>query len=271
MMGDESSVIDDLKHSQNVAVRVPLAEVAYGVRFVAPEFDVIRFGEYRQLIKDQFPKHSVVPPILAQRSTDPFNQTIEVPSLPRLWFESGNRLIQLQSDRFIYNWRRVGGLQEKYPGYPILFKEFRERWEQFVGYTRTAFQLPLHIEELSLTYINQIRDADSSQIATFSFRNEVPIGDLPSPDVWISQLRFSLAEENAKLTVSARPAIDLSTREQVTQLDVIVESMKAPSSDNSADFHAWFETAHDLVHRGFRALVRREQRSQWGFVDDNGG
>jgi uncharacterized protein (TIGR04255 family) len=268
MMGEELSIEGGALEGQGQTRQVPLSEVAYGVRFVAPEFDVVHFGEYHELIKAAFPKHQMVPPVPTQR-VDQQIQTIQVPTLPRVWFESGTRLIQLQSDRFLYNWRRIDGASENYPGFEVVFGEFRERYDEFFGFAKRAFRLPLHIEELSLTYINQIQGATSSQVPTFSFRSEPVHSDLPAPDVWISQLRFTLTEENAKLTVSARPAINLQTQEQITQLDVTVESIKPPPFDDLTSLYAWYEAAHRLVHRGFRSLVSRERRTQWGFVDDD--
>lgn len=269
MMGGASSSEGGALGSAGLPIIVPLVEVAFGVRFVAPEFDVIQFGEYYQLIRERFPTRSMAVPIATRQVSDQINQTIEVPTLPRVWFEQGTRLIQLQSDRWVYNWRQTSRAPEKYPGFEVLFSEFSERWEQFLAFTGAAFQLPLHIEELSLTYVNQIRDVASLQTPIFSFRERPPADDLPVPELWVTQLRFALAKENAKLNVSARPAIHIETQERMTQLDVSVESIKAPRAENLAQSYAWFESAHALVHRAFRGLVRKEWRSQWGFADDN--
>jgi uncharacterized protein (TIGR04255 family) len=271
MMGKASSSESGTAERTGGAISVPLTEVAYGVRFVAPQFDVVQFGEYYHLIKDTFPQHRMVVPIATQQATDQINQTIEVPTLPRVWFERGTRLIQLQSDRFIYNWRQVSSKPEEYPGFDVVFGEFRERWEQYLKFAGKAFALPLHIEELSLTYINQIRDVEHLDTPIFTFRAEPASDALPAPELWVSQLRFALAKENAKLTVSARPAIHLATQERMTQLDVVVESIKAPAAEDTPQSYAWFEAAHELVHRGFATLVRKEWRKQWGFVDDNNG
>ncbi len=249
------------------AGNVPLVEVAFGVRFVAPEFDVVNFGEYYQLIRDDFATRKMVAPIATQESTDLVTQTVQVPTLPRVWFEQGTRLIQLQSDRFVYNWRKDATTEEPYPGFAELFAEFRERWAQFRDFAARTFQLPLHIEELSLTYVNQIRSADGMEPPIFNFRAEPLTDDLPKPEHWVSQLRFALVEENAQLTISARPAIYLVTQERMTQLDVVVGSRDAPPAEDTEQFYFWFDAAHSLVHRGFKGLVRKEWRAKWGFAE----
>ena len=55
-----------------------------------------------------------------------------LPPLPRCWFlnDTETRLIQLQADRFIHNWRKVTG-KEEYPRYEAIRDEFIDRWDEF--------------------------------------------------------------------------------------------------------------------------------------------
>jgi len=245
-------------------IRVPLNEVAYGTRFVAPDFDVVHFGEYYQLVKDEFLKRQMVPAIARPSAISQGVPTIELSALPRVWFIQASRLIQLQTDRFIYNWRRLDDSEEKYPGFQDLSAEFRKRWSQFLEFSERSFAIPLMLEELSLTYVNQIHEDERTTSPMFAFRNEA--FDMPHPELWISQLRFVEADGNMRITVGARPSIHVSTQARITQLDMTVESIAAPSN-KVEDVYRWFDEAHALVHRAFKNLVAHEWRALWGFTE----
>lgn len=244
----------------------PLIEVAYGTRFVAPDFGVVHFGQFYERVKAQFPTVRTLGPIIPQPVPD---QVIELPPLPRVWFERGTRLLQLQSDRFIFNWRHVAGIDELYPGYDKLSREFLDQLSTFVTFAKEALQLPMQLIELSLNYVNQLHDAPDAGSPMFVFRNSSFETTLPRPELWISQLRFGFEEQNARLTASARPAIHLQTQSRVTQFDMMVESRQAPTIDDAVAIGKWFDVAHDLVHRAFRSLVHEEWLAQWGFFENH--
>ena len=244
---------------------VPLNEIAFGVRFVAPDFDLVHFGQYFETVKEAFSERQMVPSIAIPQFPAFGAQTIQISTLPRLWLVRESRLIQLQTDRFIYNWRRVDDSPEKYPGFVKIFAEFRERWSAFIAFSRDAFKIPLKVAELSLTYVNQIHDDGSIAAPIFEFRNDNL--DMPAPELWVSQLRFAYPEANMKITVGARPAIHLATQAPVEQLDMTVESISAPANDAAAIID-WYEQAHTLVHHTFKTLIHADWRKKWGFVSE---
>jgi uncharacterized protein (TIGR04255 family) len=247
------------------ATVVPLNEVAYGARFVAPDFSVVHFGEYYDCIRDRYPEHQDVNPIL---KPTPVPEQFEVPGLPRVWFPRGSRLIQLQLDRFNYNWRHgVDPTEKAYPGFEWLFPEFKHEWQIFHAFSKDAFKIPPALVELSLTYVNYIHDIDELDSPIFIFRENEWRKQFPEPEFWSSQFRFVFAEENLRLAVSARPAIQLNTQQRATAFEVTLQSIAVPSFDDHASIFAWFEAAHNKVHFAFRTLVRKEWLTAWGFDD----
>lgn len=251
----------DLTAAQSLAR--PLNEVAFGVRFVAPDFDIVQFGQYFEVVKQHFSQRQMVAAIASSQYIGFGAPIIQVPSLPRLWLTRESRLLQLQVDRFVYNWRRVDDSSEKYPGFDTIFAEFRERWTEFLGFSDAAFSIPIKLAELSLTYVNQIHDDGAvAGRQMFAFRQS-DFG-MPEPELWVSQLRFAFPESNKKITVGARPAIHLATQSNVTQLDMTVESIVPPN--DLEDVLAWYSEAHDLVHRTFKTLIGPEWLTKWGFV-----
>lgn len=244
---------------------VPLNEVAYSVRFVAPDFSVVHFGEYYDCIKERYASHQDVAPIA---KPTPIPEQFELPVLPRVWFPNGSRLIQLQLDRFNYNWRHgVDTSEEKYPGFDVLFREFQAEWDVFHTFTKGAFKIPPALVELSLTYVNYIHAVDSLQSPIFIFRENEWRKELPEPEFWASQFRFVFSEENLKLVVSARPAIQLNTQQPATAFEITLQTLGCPNFDDQDGIFSWFVSAHDKVHFAFRKLVRDEWRAAWGFND----
>jgi len=243
-------------------VSAPLNEVAYGVNFVAPEFNVVHFGEYYDQIRERYPKHKTVAPIARQTQTP---DQFELPSLPRVWFERGNRLIQLQMDRFVFNWRHQADSDERYPGFDGIFPEFQEAWDNFLSFSTRAFTMPLYLEELNLTYINHTEESGKGQSPIFIFRENEWRQDFPELEFWMSQFRFPFVEDNLKLSIAARPAIQLSTQKRVTSFELTVQSIKAPDVSDREGLDQWFTAAHARVHWAFKRLIRREWLMQWGF------
>lgn len=239
---------------------VPLNEVAYGVHFIAPDFSAVHFGEYYERVKQRFPEYQDQPPIL--RPTNVPNQ-LEVPPLPRVWFTRGSRLVQLQMDRLVYNWRH-GHDQAEYPGYNALFSEFREEWLDFREFSKAAFAIPLSLIELNLTYVNYIHEVTDTGTPVFSFQQNDWLHDVQL-DLWSTQLRFSFPNENLRLAVATGPAIQVATQKAANSLSLIVQSMTVPNIDDRAAIFDWFDAAHAKVHWAFRTLVRPELRRRWGF------
>jgi uncharacterized protein (TIGR04255 family) len=253
------------EEGKSVATTVPLNEVAYGVRFIAPDFSVVHFGEYYDCIKERYPSHQDVTPIL---KPTPVPEQFELPALPRVWFPSGSRLIQLQLDRFNYNWRHGADKAEsKYPGFNALFPEFQKEWGIFHAFTKKAFKIPPALVELSLTYVNYIHAVDDLESPIFIFRENDWRRELPEPEYWASQFRFAFPDENLKLIVSARPAIQLNTQQSATAFEITLQSVGCSNFDDSAGIFGWFTAAHNKVHFAFRKLVRDEWRTAWGFND----
>jgi len=115
----------------------PVVEVALSVQFQRlPGLGTAQvgllWGEYR----DRFPKTEDYPPLgtaferfgVPPRNVDEIPWEIRTgPPTPRCWFlsEDGSELIQVQQDRFVFNWRKpdIGG---DYPHYGNVRARFQE-------------------------------------------------------------------------------------------------------------------------------------------------
>jgi uncharacterized protein (TIGR04255 family) len=75
--------------------------------------------------------------------------------------DSGNELVQIQSDRFVRNWRRNGDMEKEYPHFadhirPAFLADYKE-FEKFVIDEGLG---DLNVDQCEVTYINHIPPND---------------------------------------------------------------------------------------------------------------
>lgn len=107
----------------------PIIEVACGLTFDPLESLLVpHYGMFWERIKKDFPDCEHAPHL---GELPPAMTSTEFP-LPRVWFinSADDNVIQLQRDRFFFNWRRSAPV-EKYPRYEFVIKSFREYLTEF--------------------------------------------------------------------------------------------------------------------------------------------
>lgn len=84
-------------------------------------------------------------------------ETYETPPVPRLWFMNaqGNEMIQVQTDRFIKNWRQEGE-GEKYPHYEKVKESFERDFAIFQEFLANNNLGAPHVNQCEVTYVNHI-------------------------------------------------------------------------------------------------------------------
>jgi uncharacterized protein (TIGR04255 family) len=109
--------------------RPPVNEVVLGVQFAAPSLTAVHLGLYYELVRKDYPAFQAAPPL----PPIPILFGSSVPQLmgvtPRGWFSSldDTGLIQLQSDRLVFNWKS-GPDAATYPRYPSVRKAFEDAY-----------------------------------------------------------------------------------------------------------------------------------------------
>ena len=104
----------------------PLVEVVAGIQFERlSNIQTLDFADiWTHFGKDKFPVYREMPPLDNVGALEISN----LPPMRRYWFESVKKdaLLQLQRDRFIYNWRRPPENMDKpncYPKYEEVVKK----------------------------------------------------------------------------------------------------------------------------------------------------
>jgi uncharacterized protein (TIGR04255 family) len=193
-----------------------------------------------------------------------------VPPLPRVWFmqRQGSGIVQVQRDRFLYNWKKVSE-HDEYPRYHQVKLAFAGRFSDFRNFV-TQNELgtvdPLQFE---MTYINHLFQGEGWQsledigkvFPDFMFRTP---GErfLPVPFGVNWHTSFLLPERNGRLHVMIRYAKLRETGRPLLILELTVRGITGEGSLDS--MNSWFDTAREWIVRGFADLTGKEiQRDVW--------
>lgn len=248
----------------------PLEEVVFSVVFDRIEnFPVSAFGKYWAEIADDFPKTADRPPLLPEGLAIDLNNP-----MIRTWFisEDDRRLMQLQQDRFIYNWRRIDAEWREYPEYSSIFPEFKQKFSEFASFVeRSPLETDLKVYELELTYVNmipfasvsdQISDLGSVLIDHRFDSNGDRFLDSPNEFKWISN--FSMRDQLGRLTIDAT-SVRKAEEPNERALRLTLTCKGLPDEHESDPLAHWFDVAHEYIVKGFSDVVDDHvQRRKWG-------
>lgn len=263
----------------------PVNEVALALQFDRAVIDLEVLGLLAGKLKSDFPiqqPQTPVPPM--EEPVDPqggqqFQVQFGVPgSLPRTWFLSvdGHQLVQVQSDRIVVNWRRLGG-EQPYPRYTSLRDLLVRVLGQLGDAQGTAGMEPAPVNFCELVYINEI--------AVPGVEPGQPHPDLARVIALLERLRgrqFLPQAEDAQLQARWRiPAVQLPQGAPVgrlylgigpgwradTQLPVYAMNLTArlvppPATDLASGLEI-LDIGHDWIVRAFADLTTEEMHRLW--------
>ena len=189
----------------------PVAEVSFAVQFAEPVIQpTATLGDFWPRVKDKYSKIELQPPL------PPLEESFEVPAQPTISFNilggteasrywlidaTDTELIQVQPNRFGYNWRKEPPT-EIYPRY----QELRPRFEEALGtFLETVESLGVHAVPTwcEISYINPIvlvaPGEPRPDLATILSRiAPQELSDLPRPFNSQFAERFQLVRDDGK-------------------------------------------------------------------------
>lgn len=245
----------------------PLSEVVCGVRFKTLEsFLVPHYGNFWDKVKNEFPLCEHAQPLYSDTSKLPNIET----SAPRVWLinKPGDMLIQLQNDRFLFNWRKTENNPE-YPRFSKIFSAFSDYFELFTSFIEKEDIGTIEPLEYELSYINIINQGegwDNPQDIGHIMKDiswEIDRDFLPPPIAVHWQTFFYLPDKQGRLDVSLKQAQRKSDLKPVFRLELSTKGID-PTKELS-DLSNWFELAHKWIVSGFSDLTTNEiQNKLWG-------
>ena len=243
----------------------PVVEVAIGVHFKPlNKFTTAYFGSFWSLHKKAYPKVEDQPPILELVQPE----LVTLPPLRRVWFQEpdGGYLIQLQSDLFILNWRKVSE-DSAYVRFAEIKKRFYEAWASFKDFVKAENLGAIETTRYEVTYVNQIAEAPNSFPAALArYSHLITLREsnsdyfLPEPSAVSADIQFKIPDGRGTLRVVFKHGTRPNDGGDVMQVDLAATMGAKP---DESDLDEWLEVAHTWIVQGFTDLTSREAQARW--------
>lgn len=255
----------------------PVIETVLGMQFSPfKSFGIPHFGLYWSKILVDYPRFEVQPPLtriveeFKEKPFKPSNVEIELAPIPevRCWFitHSENHLIQIQNDRFIYNWRKVKD-KEEYPHYDSIKPEFVKEWKRFCQFLEEIKLGIPDINQCEITYVNHIEIGkgwksygDLNKVC--ACWSGVSSGNfLTEPEMVSLNTRYVMPERKGRLYIIMQPGIRRQDAKEILQLQLIARGK--PPSSKLEDILEWFDLGHEWIVRGFTDFTTNNMHQIW--------
>jgi uncharacterized protein (TIGR04255 family) len=259
--------------------RPPVIETVFGVQFQPlQKWQIPTFGLFWATIRDRYPQYTVAPPLETQIEdiSQPPRQMGGVafnifpgPPPPRCWFfnQSESQLIQVQPDRFIFNWKR-GLVEAPYPHYESIRPILQKEWEHYCSFVASNALGKIDVRQCEVSYINHIEKgvewkdfSELDSILTVWSGGVLNRTSLKPEDINIG-IRYRLPERMGRLHVLCEPAIRTTDYKEVLQLTLTARGV--PESPDSKNVFEWFDIAQGLVREAFVDLTTEKMHEIWG-------
>ena len=249
----------------------PVVEVVFGVLFSTPQpIKVVHVGLFWEKVRRDFGRVEEVPPLIpVLECFDPvfFPEPIQFDSTPRTWFlsEDGQMLIQIQKDRFLFNWKRTTN-EDPYPFYDHIAGKFEGFLKEFAKLLLSEGIGEIFYRQFELTYVNHIDavcgagDVDKEVLVDHMKKHD-STRFLPAPDSYNWKTSYPLPEQEGRLHVVAQLVLLPPTMKRVTQLEMTVRGISKVTTDEERK--AWFEMAHEWIVKGFIDVTTPEWQERW--------
>ena len=261
----------------------PLTEVVLGVQFNSLEkFNTPYVGRLWELLQGDYPTAEEHPPIMPVFET--FGQPIPLtggigfsPSsllgMPRSFLLNADKtkVLQIQRDRFLHNWRKLDDADNQYPRFEHILLKFEEELRAFARFIEFQGLGTIEPNQCEISYINQIQiDKDQSPYNAMAeiFGSLIQYPDaeeIGPPDDANLLLRYIVKSADqrpiGRLVVSAEPG-QLPNRQTIIQLSLTVRG--APEPSDIAGAVAFLQAGRSHIVKTFAAITSPRMHEIWG-------
>ena len=258
----------------------PLTEVVLGAQFdVIPGFLTPHLGLIWQQFRSAFPhveEHPPLQPVFEIFGSNPqFAASFQLsmqPDVPRLFFINDKRteLVQVQKDRFLHNWRKIGE-GDDYPRFERMLQTFESGLATYVDTIVTA-GLPAPVpNQCEVTYINQIPVAKGQSLSDLTadlfgrHTGNLMLKDLGEAEDLRFMIRYVIRDASGepfgRLIASAEPARRLDGM-PIVQLTMTARGR--PLTSDKAGIAEFLKRGRASVVRGFTHLTGPKLHKIWG-------
>lgn len=280
-MAEQSKL--DLEHTPKFG-KPPVIETAIGVQF--KPLTKMRVTDYGLLWQVLSPAGEF--PIVEERNRLPreieeqddagkqmlFQAWIShVQELQRVLFisaqsDDGQKLIQIQPDRFLQNWRRKSLNDENYPSYKKNRSEFETRYLQFINFAKTNELGDVVPDQCEVTHVNRI-PVEAGVSRGDMLRNCFPaltnFGDFnlfkSEPEKIVAHWSYWIEPMNGRLRIDITPVMLKKDKQHV--IDFRITARGTPFGIDADDILQWLDYGHYFVVNAFASITSPEMHIKW--------
>ena len=258
--------------------RPPLVEQAISVSFEQiAGFSIVDSGLFWSELRREFPDVSTEARLETMVETfddfKPSNLTfnlITAPPTPRAMFRNrAGELIQLQEDRFGFNWAKIGTAE--YPRSEKVMKRFVEYFGRFCRYLSSRdIEVPA-LTQCELTNLNIIPVTDfGKDFSDVTEALNVDPLDLGLPylqaETFVRTRQHRIIGRDkspiGRLHISIAPVISNADRSKAFRFELTARS--APGLGTPEAAQSFFDTGRNAINGAFQALVTDKMKATWG-------
>lgn len=193
----------------------------------------------------------------------------EVFPLPRFWFSNPThpRLLQIQRNAFILNWRRR--ITNEYPHYETVIKNF---WIEFDDYKNFVQELEGKgldvVQRCELTYVNMI-PADDSGTSLEQLMNILPsiagLKDIQTDNRRMVGLNAAVTyrvDQTLLINMTAKTGRRGNSQELIAVIELKAHGV--PDDLSLEGTRSWYDSAHEAIYNMFLDATNKEvQKLRW--------
>jgi uncharacterized protein (TIGR04255 family) len=258
----------------------PLTEVVLGAQFdVIPGFLTPHIGVVWERFRDDFPlveEHPPLPPAFETFGPAPQFAGIGLQLLTgaeaaRVFFINKPRteLLQVQKDRFLHNWRKIGA-GDSYPRFETMLETFKSGFQTFANAVSGEGLGPIIPNQCEVTYINQMPVPPNGTLSDLTddlfgqHTGSLALADLGKPEDLRFLLRYIMHDDSGKpigrLIASAEPARRVDGR---TIMQLTLTARGRPLSPDESGVIDFLNRGRVCVVKSFAHLTGPKMHKLW--------
>jgi len=201
-------------------------------------------------------------------------EPITTPSDVRYWFsdEASRFLIQVQQDRFVFNWRRAPGDDSPYPRYATVRENFLRHLAELIAFLQHEEVGDLRFNATEVTYINHIPAGQGwagpphlEEVIQY-WRGVPQTSERSAPRDVAMRWRYEVEPVDGisagHLLVALDPARHLETQQDILSLQLIARGL--PSADGVEGAVASMDAGREWIVRRFVEMTTPKMHAHWG-------
>jgi uncharacterized protein (TIGR04255 family) len=262
----------------------PVDEVSVGIQFSNPGFLPTLYGAFHARIRDEFPSVEVRPPLPPSREVFPplivGSLPAAMPTVPQIIgmlgnsrvlyvSEDGCSLVQLQSDRLHFNWRRKE--HAAYPRFGYMRDRFAEAFQSLTALFQDNGLGSVNVTQCEVFYGNPLPSDVTGVSAGEPEKVLRPWTSTFGPELTekLEDLSFNVrfnmnnpeGEPFGRLTVTMLTNV---SQDNIPALRLELIARGSSKSSELSSIFDFFDAGHSAIVRAFAAVTTPDMHLRWG-------